>query len=304
VILVTGANGPYGRQVVQQLLSRVPAERVAVSVRAPSMSPFLQRGLSVRCGDFDRPETLAEAFSGAETVLINGTNYGATPADRERQQAAAITAAVRAGAQRVVITSWADIDHCPLGFVRDYPQTEHLVSEAAPSWTILRLTYGMAASLARDVNSAMRSGVLVAPAGAARATPASVADLAEATADVLLDDRHAGNTYELTGPDAIDWHDLAALAADQANRSVTYQPVSDEEFGVQMRTAGWPPALVDMLLEYYSAFRAGWANTPRPDLATILDRPAVTSREAVREGLAIFNPDGVTSARPAPNPHS
>jgi NAD(P)H dehydrogenase (quinone) len=291
MIVVTGANGPYGRQVVEQLLARIPADGVAVSVRDPSASPFLPRAVRVRCGDFDRPETLTEAFAGAETILINGTNYGATTADRARQQAAAVHAAVRAGAQRVVITSWVDIDHCPPAFVRDYPQTEHLVTTVAASWTILRITYGMAASLARDVNSAIRTGVLTAPAGTARATPASVVDLAEAAADVLLDNSHAGNVYELTGPESIDWHDLAALAAEQANRPVTYQPVSDEEFGAQMRTAGWRPASVDMLLEYYAAFRAGWANTPRPDLAAILHRPATSSREAVREALKLFRPD-------------
>lgn len=280
MIVVTGANGAYGRQVVERLLTRVPAGRLAVSVRDPSVP---QQARHVRQGDFDRPETLSEAFAGAGTVLINGTNYGTSPEDRARQQAAAITAAVRAGAHRVVITSWTDIEHCPLTYFRDYPRTEQLLTAIAPSWTILRFTYGMAASLARDVNTAIRAGVLAAPAGAARATPAAVADLAEATAEVLLDDRHAGHTYELTGPDAIDWDDLAALAADQAGRPIAYQPVDDEQFGAQMRAAGWTPAMVEMLLAYYAAFRAGWAGTPTPDLAAILGRPPTSGRQAVRE---------------------
>jgi NAD(P)H dehydrogenase (quinone) len=272
MILVTGANGPFGRQVVERLL-RTQA-RVAVSVR--DRAAFAVPGVEVRQGDFDRPESLD--FGGAETVLINATNYGATPADRGRQQAAAIEAA--AGARRVVITSWVDVEHCPLTFVRDFPATERLLKEVAASWTILRMNYGMATSLARDVHAATLAGILTAPAGDAHAAPAATADLAEATAKVLLEDGHAGQVYELTGPEAIDWHDLAALAG------VAYRPVGDEEFAAQL---SWPPHLVAMLLDYYAAFRSGWAGTPSPDLATILGRAPSGSLDAVRDGLKFFD---------------
>jgi NAD(P)H dehydrogenase (quinone) len=147
------------------------------------------------------------------------------------------------------------------------------------------MTYGMAASLARDVTAATRSGVLTAPAGTAHATPASTADLAEAAATVLVEPGHDTRTYELTGPDAINWDDLATLASDCGGRPIIYRSVSDEEFGTQMRAAGWPPAAVDMLLDYYRAFRTGWANTPHPDLAALLRRPATSSLEAVRQAL-------------------
>jgi NAD(P)H dehydrogenase (quinone) len=275
VILVTGANGPFGRAVVEQLLTRVPPGELAVSVR--DASRFDRPGVTVREGDFDRPASLD--FSGADVVLVNGTNYGAAPAVRAQQQAAAITAARVAGA-RVVVTSWPDLERSSLPAAADYPATEALVRARPGPWTIVRLTYGMAASLARDVRMARTE--LVAPAGTARATPAHVDDLAEAVAGVLTSSGHDGRTYELTGPDAITWDDLAGLAG------VPYRAVSDDEFRALVRATGFPEAAIEALIEYYQAFRSGWAATPSTDLEALLGRRPTRSLDAVRHAVATW----------------
>ncbi|WP_433182198.1 NAD(P)H-binding protein [Actinoallomurus sp. CA-150999] len=283
MIVVTGANGPFGRLVIDHLLARMPAGELAVSVRDPALATRLSdQGVRVRHGDFDRPDTLRDAFAGATTVLINATNYGTPSETRARQHAAAIDAALTAGAGRIVFTSWQDLDHCPLDFVRDFAAAEKLLATSGTGWTILRMTYGMAASLVRDVRSSMDTGALTAPAGDAHATPAAVTDLGEAAANVLIGAGHDGRTYELTGPDAIDWHDLASLASTLAGREIRYRPASDEECRAQWTAAGWPPAAIDMLTAYYGAFRSGWAAAPRPDLADLLRRPAISSLDAVR----------------------
>ncbi|WEO92927.1 NAD(P)H-binding protein [Streptomyces sp. FXJ1.172] len=288
MIVVTGANGAFGGLVVEQLLARIPASDLAVSVRdTVGAARIACRGVDVRHGDFDRPETLPKAFAGADTVLINGTNYGAAPQVRARQQAAALQAAQAVGATRIVITSWQDLDNCPLETVSDFPETESLVAASGASWTVLRLTYGMSASLARDVQSALTVGTLAAPAGGARATPAAVGDLADATANVLSGIGHDGKTYELTGPDAITWDDLATLATTLAGKEIGYRPVPDEEFRDQVLATGFSAPVIDMLVAYYQAFRAGWASTPSPDLGHLLRRQPTASLDAVRQAVAL-----------------
>lgn len=286
MILVTGANGAFGRLVAEQLLARRPAAELAVSVRDPAAADALaRRGVRVRPGDFDRPETLAEAFEGAGTVLVNGTNYGAAPDVRARQQAAAIQAAQAAGADRIVVTTWPDPEHSRFAQVADFPATERRLAASGTPSTVLRLGFGMAASLARDMRSALASGVLAAPAGDARVTPAAAADLAEATANVLVEAGHAGRTYELSGPDAIGWDDLAALATTLRGSPVPYRNVPDEEFRARSLAEGFPAPLVDLLLAYYEELRGEWASVPSPDLARLLGRPATGSLEAVRSAL-------------------
>lgn len=286
MIIVTGANGIFGRHIADRLLDWIPAGDLAVSVRDPAAAaPLAARGVDVRHGDFNDPATLTKAFTGARTVFINGTNYGTPPADRARQQAAAIGAARAAGAARIVVTSWQELENCPLAMAADFPATEKLAATSGTGWTILRLAFGMDVALARDVRAAMDAGTLTAPAGTAHATPAAAADLAEAAASVLTGPGHEGMTYELTGPDAISWHDLAALAGRLSGTQISYSPVPDAEFRAQSLAAGWPPGAVDGLLDYYAALRAGWAATPRTDLGVLLGRPATGSLGAVRQAL-------------------
>jgi NAD(P)H dehydrogenase (quinone) len=288
MIVITGANGDFGRLIMKHLLAALPASELAASVREPAnATPWSRRGVQVRHGDFNHPETLVGAFAKADTVLINATNYGTAPAVRARQQAAAIQAAESSGAGRIVITSWPDLDTCHLASASDYAETETLIAASPVPSTILRLTYGLAAVLARDVQAAIATGVLAVPAGAAHTTPAAVDDLAEATAHVLVEPGHLGRTYELTGPDAITWTDLAALASTLAGKQLQYRPISDTEFRTQIVASGFPAAVIDELLALYAAFRQGWTSTPSNELSRLLHRPATASLEAVRQAMSL-----------------
>ncbi len=81
MIVITGGNGEFGRLVAGHLLDHLPAGQVTVTVREPRKAgPLKDRGADVRHADFDEPATLVRAFQGADTVLINGTNYDIDPA--------------------------------------------------------------------------------------------------------------------------------------------------------------------------------------------------------------------------------
>jgi NAD(P)H dehydrogenase (quinone) len=287
MILVTGANGIFGRLVAEHLLSAGPADGVAVSVRDPARAAELAaRGVSVRQADFGAPETLARAFAGAHTVLVNATNYGTDPARRRAQHAAAISAVQAAGAKRLVVTTFQDLGHCPMPAVAGYAETEAQAKSAGLAATVLRLTAGLDAATARDVRWAVAAGALIAPAGRARIAPPAVADLAEAAANVLREPGHEDTTYELTAPDAVTWDDLAALAGSLAGRDLVYRPVPDDEYRAHVAGFGFPAEAVGPLLDYYAAIRAGWAGRPRDDLGRLLHRPPLPALEAVRRAAA------------------
>jgi NAD(P)H dehydrogenase (quinone) len=283
-IAVTGANGEFGRAVAEELLRRVDPASIVATVREPDRANALaERGVTVRGATFDDGDGLAEALAGATTVLVNATFFGVEPQRRGVRVATAIRAATAAEASRIVVTSWPEADSCPVEMTRDYPEIERMVRAAGPEWTILRLGYGIADSIARDVIWALRSGELAAPAGDARCAPAAVGDLAEATALALLDRRRGGHRYELTGPRAVSWAELAGLASLIAGRPIAYRPVEDEQFRALLDDLGLPERAAAGLLDYYAAFRGGWGNRAHPDLEALLGRPAVDSLEAVRQ---------------------
>lgn len=171
------------------------------------------------------------------------------------------------------------------GDVQDYVASEALVRSAGPKWTILRFGAGLADALARDVIWARRDGELVAPAAQATSVPAAARDLAEATARVATGARHENKLYELTGPRAIDWSDLASLASEADATRRPYRAVTDAEYRDYLAGLGLPENYVDGLFALYSAFRSGWNSRPDPTLARLLGRDPVDPIDAVRERL-------------------
>lgn len=237
-------------------------------------------GVDYRPGNFDEPDALRASLAGTDSVLVNATFFGSDPSLRLGRVAAAIRAAAAAGVGRIVLTSWCDLGHARHPGIQDYQELEALVQTAGPAWTILRLCYGLADAVARDVVWARASGELVAPAAGARVTPAAVDDLAEAAAAVLVRPAYGPERYELTGPDAVTWDELADLAG------VRFRAVDDDEYRRFVARFNLPAAVVEQLIHLYVDFRSAWAATPTATLEELIGRPPVKGIDAVSRRVA------------------
>src|SRR5258705_5574845 len=98
---VSGASGHLGRAVVSELLQRSDGHEVVAVTRTPTTVSGLAQG---RFGDYNRPESLAEAYAGLDRLLIIPA---LEPGKRAAQNVAAIDAAVRAGVKHIVFMSTA-----------------------------------------------------------------------------------------------------------------------------------------------------------------------------------------------------
>ena len=167
-IAVTGGNGQFGRAVLEALTAHT--SDVVATVRDLTKAQPLN-GVQHRPGDFDQPDILRASLIGVDTVLINATFFGADPSLRLPRTTAAIHAAAAARVDRIVLTSWPDLDHATLPAIQDYHELEALVKTAGPAWTVLRLGYGLPMAIARDVVWGRAGGELVAPAAGAGSLP-------------------------------------------------------------------------------------------------------------------------------------
>jgi NAD(P)H dehydrogenase (quinone) len=272
---VTGGHGEFGAAVVAQLQS-LTDETVVATVRDPAKTAAA--GVDYRPGDFDDPATLRASLADVDTVLVNATFFGADPSRRRTRLRAAIDAATAAGVRRIVLTSWPDLERSTMPTVQDYRELEADVKAAGPTWTILRMAVGLADAVARDVVWGRQKGELVAPAKGASITPAATVDLAAGAAAALVSRSLDGAVVELTGPDAIGWDELAAIAG------VPFRAVSDDEFVAWvMENFGLPEAVAQQLAALYADFRSPWAGTPTSTLAELLGRPATSGTDAVRD---------------------
>lgn len=281
MIVVTGATGQLGGAVVERLLARLPAGQVAVSVRDPARAAALAaRGVRVRRGDFAEPATLTDAFEGAtQVLLVSASTHGDAAL---RQHRAAVDAARDSGARRILYTSHQGVDPASaFAPMRDHAATEEMLRGSGVPYTALRNGFYASTALML-LRQALATGVLAAPADGPVSWTAH-ADLAEATAIVLTGDGIDGPTAPLTGSEALDLTDLAALAGSVTGRPVIRTVVPAADHRATLVGHGAPPAVADMLLGMFTASAHGAFTTVDPTLERILGHPPTPVRTLLTE---------------------
>ncbi|HET6740636.1 MAG TPA: NAD(P)H-binding protein [Kribbella sp.] len=280
MIIVTGATGRLGRAVVEGLAERVPADQLGVSVRKPDQAADLAaRGIRVRRGDFEAPGSLAAAFEGATQVLIVSG-----PADPAPHQVA-IDAAKAAGAERILYTSHqaASPDSQFLA-TRGHAATEQDLADSGVPFTVLRNGF-YASTPAFLLRPALETGELVLPEDGPFSWTAHQ-DLAEAAVVALTEPgRLDGITPALTGPEALDYAEVAAIASKLLGRTITRVTVPDEEWKQAALDRGMPEFVVDLTLGIFAAARRAEFAVVDPALPKILGRPATPIGEVLAREL-------------------
>ena len=223
MIIVTGATGLLGRQIVGRLLTRVPPDQIGVSVRDPQKAQaFADQGIRVRRGNFTDAASLARAFEGATRVFIVSVDKMGD--ECVRQHRAAIDAVVAAGARRILYTSQMGAGSASrFQACRDHAATEEALRTSGVAWTSLRNGF-YASSALHFLGHAAESGQLVLPADGPVSWTAH-ADLAEAAAAILVEeDRFDGPTPPLTATQALTFDDIAKLATEATGVAITRTP--------------------------------------------------------------------------------
>ena len=284
MIVVSGANGQLGRAVVDQLLDRVPAERVAASVRDPDAAADLTaRGVRVRLGDFSRPDTLTDAFEGAQRVLV--VSAGVLGEQGLAHHRAAIDAAVTAGAQRVVYTG-----HMGAGVSSAFPPmplhaaTRDALAASGAAFTFLRNGF-YTSSAVMLLGDAVRTGQLRLPADGPIAWTAHI-DLAAAAAQALTGDDLHEDTAPLTGPAALDMGEVAGIAAELTGQPIRRVVIDDDEYRADLVRRGVPAVAADNLVGLFAAARQGDFSPADPALGELLGRAPSSVRDVLAATLA------------------
>lgn len=233
-IIISGASGDLGRRVTQLLLDDPRTRTLRLVTRTPDAlraqlaDSHPSADVTVVHGDFEDPTSLDEAYRGGGTLLlISGLNIGR----RVPEHQTAVAAAARAGVSHVVYTSVGGVQSGnPALSARDHQQSERdLIGSGLPH-TILR--NALYAEIVSNVLVApgVQHGTIVQATGAGHLAPVAKDDVARSAAAVLVDpDRHAGAVYEITGPELLDFHDIARIASEVHGTPISYTSVTADE---------------------------------------------------------------------------
>jgi NAD(P)H dehydrogenase (quinone) len=279
-VVVSGASGQLGRLVAEQLLGRLAPEEVILVTRTPeALSEFAALGSDVRYGDFNEPTSLEDAFSGGDRLLLISTN---TIGRRVEQHRAALRGAERAGVQHVVYTSSTNpVPGHPVGpAVDENRETEELLHAGGLAFTVLR--NAAYAELQVPVGAlSVTYGKLVTNAADGRVAPISRRDCAAATVAILANGGHAGETYEITGPEALTQADIARLLTDVTGRPVRVVPTGDRRLMWGLGRLGTPKAVARAIVNLGIATREGYFDVVDGAFEDLTGRPARSLRDVL-----------------------
>ncbi len=252
MILVTGATGNAGSQVVRALLER--GQPVRAFVRDPHKARSLfGDAADLALGDFAEPASVRAAFKGVEQVFLSG----ADDPRRVPWEMHAIDVAAASGVRRIIkLSSIVAEPGGPVAFWDWHGQVEQHLSESGVPAVVLRSNAFMS-NVVAAAEQVAHEGRLYAPSGQARIAMIDPHDVGAAAAAVLTTAGHDGQTYVLTGPEAITYAQVAAELSAATDRQVEFIDVSDEGAKQGMIQAGLPDFIAERVVEVFAMLRQG-----------------------------------------------
>ena len=283
MILVTGATGNVGREVVNLLLD--DGQEVAAVTRNPAAAA-LPGGAHVVGGDPSHPKTLTSVLRGVEAVLISPRALGDATAGAATAELLALAA--EQGVERAVALSAVTVQY-PAGYRRfadAFKAVEEAVKASRLQWTLLRSADYAANTLAWAPQIRLASVVRGAYGDAATST-IHERDVAAVAARALVNPTHAGHSYVLTGPQSLTQRDKLRLIGEAIGKKLSFEELPPEQIRQAMLAQGLPEDVPDRLL----GSLADYAKEPGPSSDTVdqvLGRPALTFAEWAAEHAAAF----------------
>jgi uncharacterized protein YbjT (DUF2867 family) len=249
MLLVTGATGNIGRDLVRELDAK--GADVRVLVRDPARAAALPERAERVVGDLGEPDTLAPAFAGADRLFL------LTPGIGTAHTAHAVAAAQAAGVRHIVHLSSTNVLGDPMPAMgRWHHEREEIVRTSGVPATILRAG-GFMRNALEWLPTIDEGGYVIDPVGPGRFAPIDTADLAAVAAAVLTEDGHEGQVYALTGDELLTVTEQVRILAKAIGRDLEVrQPATTDEAVRSRFPAGGPQALLEALIEGFEIMRA------------------------------------------------
>ncbi|MFJ8079820.1 NAD(P)H-binding protein [Streptomyces sp. NPDC096205] len=280
MILVTGATGTIGSELVRQLAAR--GEKVRALTRDPAKAD-VPAGVEVVRGDYLDQESVRAAMSGVTAAFLVGVPGPGALHDPEL-----VAAARAAGVGRLVKLSAIATGDPDLGPSATWHLPgERALAESGAEWTVLRPSVFASNTLswAHPIGAGEPVPNMT---GEARQGVVDPRDVSEVAARVLVEPGHAGRTYTLTGPAAIGVPEQAAVLGEVLGRPVATRELSTEESRGFLGAWGLGEEAVEAILAGNAYVRQGRNEVVTDDVHAVLGRPARSYREWAEDRRGAF----------------
>lgn len=266
MILVIGATGKVGKELVPQLIEN--GTRARVLIRDPNKALRFSPGAECVHGDLDDPDTLRSAMEGVRVVYAIAFH---TP-----QIENVVSAAKAASVKHLVRQSTIEAGAVPpIGPGRWHRDQEQLIERSGIAWTHIRPTMMMTNTVEWWRESIEVQGKVFFPGGDGRVSPVDPRDIAAVARAVLTGAGHEGHAYDVTGPETLTIGEMVEILARALDRPIQYVDVPETAAGEWMiQKLGFSHVLARALVDTLRALRS----SRFADVADTVQR--LTGREA------------------------
>ena len=251
-ILVTGATGTTGGEVVRQLAEGgVQARALVRDVSKIDRAAY--SSIEFVTGDLGSAETLVAAMQGIDAVYLN-----VVPGPNALDQVDNVIAAAKhaAVAKLVKLSGLYASPASPSAIIRMHSKADDRVRASGIGYTILRAN-SFHQNILGQLSGIKETGTFYLPLGDAHQSLIDVVDIAAIAVEAMTTNAHDGQTYDLTGPQSLTFHDVAISLSNARGALVTYVPISRAQFEETLRSYGTPTAAANDLGELFDVFASG-----------------------------------------------
>ncbi len=283
-VLVTGAEGMVGRELVRMLVRAGALVRAGTHDRASLTGA--DSGLDMVLVDFERPATLVDAMAEVEVLYLVTPQVPAS-VDYVR---AAVAAARTSGVGRIVRQSVYNAADGEDAIARWHREAEATISSSGLSYAFLRPNAFMQNFVSIYRRSIVEHDSFSLPLGTARLSNIDTRDIAAAATGLLLDDDIEGTVFTLTGPEALTGHEMAAVLSEATGRLISYRDEPEEAGSPEPAAAQSAARLAEReaLRELGTEMRAGRLAAVTGDLERLTGRPPISFEQFARDNVWAF----------------
>jgi uncharacterized protein YbjT (DUF2867 family) len=253
-ILVTGATGTVGSEVVRQLSSDASSYEIKAGVHSIENTNKIQQYDRVKAVqiDYDKIEGLETAFKGVEKLFLL-THPSSKTVEHESNL---VVEAKKSGIKHIVKQSIMRADlGADVEAMRLHRQSEKLIEESGIPYTFLRPNEFMQGFINFQGTTIKSNNAFYIPAEDAKVSFVDARDIAAVAVRALVDgDKHYNKTYMITGPEALSYHQTAEILSNATGKKIDYVNISDEEAREGMKEVGLDDWLINTILDLYTVY--------------------------------------------------
>jgi uncharacterized protein YbjT (DUF2867 family) len=283
MIFVTGAGGTVGGELVKKLLALGVKFRAGYHSSAKA-EEAKQRGVNSVAIDFANPEALQPLLRGVVKLFLISGNVP----HQDELELNVVREAKKAGVRHIVKNSVWGAESEAFSFANVHRPVEREIESSGVAYTLLRPNGYMQNMSSFYAQTIKTQGAFYLPAGEARISHIDVRDIASVAAKVLTETGHEGKAYDLSGPEALTYSQIAEKLSAATGKKVSYTAISDAEFKRAMVSSRAPEEAADAIIGLLHFYLSGQASRISPAVRQITGKEPISFSQYARDYAASF----------------